>query len=229
MRLYKRGRIWWTWYYPDGKRKDVSTRCRDKRAAALVARQYERLAAAPPDPTANQTSLAQACEHFRVDRRNRGRSPDTLRFYATKLGHLLRVFGSEISLDDIDAVAVDAYLGKRLDEGASRSTVAKELGTLRGVLRLAKRMHRFAGDVGTILPEGWSAGYVPRKRSLTHEQARKLIAALPPGRAAHVAFLLVSGARWKPSTKARRRDFDLERGLVEVRGTKTPGDRKSTV
>lgn len=222
MRLYKRGRIYWTWYYPDGKRKDVSTKCRDFRAAELVARRYERLAAAPADAAKDQTTLESACGAFRVERRNRGRAPDTLRYYDTKLGHLLRVLGAATPLDDITATSVDELIAIRLGEGASRSTVAKELGALRGVLRLAKRRGEYSGDVGSVLPEGWSSGYKPRKAHHSREQLDSLLAELPSDRASHVAFIVVTAARLGESVRARRSDFDLARSTIRVRGTKTP-------
>jgi integrase len=218
-RLYRRGRIWWTWFYDaKGIRRPVSTKCRDRRAAAAVARRHERNAAAPSDP-ASTTTLAEACERFQVDRKNRERASKTLEYYATKLGHLLFVFGEERTLDTIDAAAVDDYIAERIDAGASRHTVAKELGSLRGVLRLAKRRGEYNGDPATVLPEGWSSGYKPRKLSLTIPQARKLLQALPAPRRPHIAFILATGARWGESVRARA--VDMGPLSVELRGTKT--------
>jgi hypothetical protein len=46
-RLFKRGRVWWGWYYENGCRVRRSTRCRDKSAAERIATQWERDAADP--------------------------------------------------------------------------------------------------------------------------------------------------------------------------------------
>lgn len=225
-RLYRRGRIWWTWFYDErGKRFDKSTRCRDKRAASSVARRYERSAASPADPTAT-TTLAEACRRFQVDRRNRGRAADTLEYYATKIGHLLFVFGEERPLDDIDARAVDDYIAERLDDGVLRATVAKELGALRGVLRAARRRGEYHGDPSVVLPEGWTTGYVPRKRKLTPAEANRLLLALPVKRRPHVAFILAFAASWGESVRAERADMDLAKALVAIRGTKTATRRR---
>ena len=41
-------------------------------------------------------------------------------------------------LDGVNAATVDSYMVTRGNEGASKHTVAKELGALRGVLRTAR-------------------------------------------------------------------------------------------
>lgn len=219
-RLYKRGRIWWTWTYGiNGKRKPQSTKCRDRRAAEAVARRLEREAASPAAASHPTATLKQACDRFQVDRENRGRAADTLEYYETKLGHLLRVFGDDRPIDSIDAIAVDEYIGARTED-ASRHTIAKELGALRGVLRLARRRGEFHGDPAAVLPEGWSRGYEPRRRHHTMAQAKRLLLALPD-RAAHLAFVYVTGARWGEASRAERADVDLRAASVRLRGTKT--------
>ncbi len=225
-RLYKRGRIWWTWFYDaDGRRRVKSTRCRDHRAASIVARQLERESAAPGNAASAET-IRGACERLRVDRENRGRSDATISYYETKLGHILRVFGADTLLSEVDPVSVDAYIATRRSEDASIATIAKELGALRGALRLAARRGEYDRDPSSVLPEGWSGGYRPRTRSLTEDQARELIAELRHDRAAHVAFMLATGARLGESIRARRSDIDLDRHVVALRGTKTPGARR---
>jgi hypothetical protein len=47
MPLYKRGRVWWGWFYENGKRVSQSTGCRDRNAADAKVRQWERDAADP--------------------------------------------------------------------------------------------------------------------------------------------------------------------------------------
>jgi hypothetical protein len=71
-----------------------------------------------------------------------------------KVGHLVRVLGMESRLASVDARAVDRYIETRLAEGAARYTIQKELVTLRGTLKVAKRrgeltrMRRhFAGEI----------------------------------------------------------------------------------
>lgn len=221
-RLYKRGRIWWTWFYDDeGKRHDASTKRRDKRAAALVARRYERSAAAEAHPTRDPTTLKTACDQLRVDRRNRGRAQDTISYYNTKLGHLVRVLGDETHIETLTAEVIDGYIAKCLAEGASRNTVGKELRALGGVLRLAQRRQQFSASLESVLPHAWEHDAPERGSVHSLEQATCLVDTIAPKRAAHVAYLYVSGARLAASHRAERIDFDLEASLLRVRGTKT--------
>ncbi|HKP64478.1 MAG TPA: tyrosine-type recombinase/integrase [Polyangiales bacterium] len=220
-RLYKRGRIWWGWYYRDGKRVCASTRCCDRRAAEAVLRQWERHAVDPDYAAAHSTTLSEALGRFIVDRGNRGRADSTIDFYRSKAGHLLRLFGQELKLAHVNARRVDDYVNTRLDEGASRHTVYKELVTLRGTLKVAKRRGEFCGDIQAVMPDGFSTGYKPCERKLTIDEARRLLAQLRPDRAAHVAFMIATGARWSESGRAMRVDIDWRRGLVRLRGTKT--------
>jgi integrase len=78
-----------------------------------------------------------------------------------------------------------------------------------------------------VMPDGFDAGYEPRSRFLTPEEAPKLLAALTPDRAARVAFILAIGARWGESERARPEDVSLERGVVFLRGTKTVNAKRT--
>lgn len=225
-RLYKRGRIYWTWFYDaEGKRQSVSTKTRDRRTAIARARQIEREDASQAHPT-EATTLLQACEAFGVDRTNRGRSDATIRYYEVKLGHLLRVFGDDKPIEEFGPADSDHLISTRLSEGVDRHTIAKELGALGGVLRLAQRHGTFTGNVAQVLPQGWSAGYVPQTRSWTLEQAHELVGHLRADRGAHIAFLFASGARLGASHRAQRPDIDLPSGLIRVRGSKTAAAKR---
>jgi integrase len=109
----------------------------------------------------------------------------------------------------------------RLAEGACRNTVKKELTTIRGMLKVAKRRGEFPSDIGAVMAEGFESGYQPRKRFLTGPEAQALLAELTPDRAARVAFILATGARWGETDRARRQDVQTEAERVLLRGTKT--------
>jgi len=87
--------------------------------------------------------------------------------------------------------------------------------------KVAKRRGEFTGDIGAVMPDGFEAGYCPRSRFLSATEAQVLLAELTPDRAARVAFILATGARWGESERARPGDVDLTRGTVLLRGTKT--------
>jgi len=228
-RLYKRADSpnWYTTIAGKG----VSTGCRDRRAAEARSAALERAAYAPADPTPNTPTLAAALEHAMSERRGRGRAEGTLHMYGIKVGHLERVLGPETRLGTIDAKAIDRFTAQRLEEGAHRNTVAKELGVLRVALKLARRRGEYPHDPAAVMPVGWSAEYTPRTRALSPEEARVLLGDLlgeveqrrgtMANRAGMVAFIIATSARWSEAERARRED--VGEGYVALRGTKTVG------
>lgn len=224
-RLYKRGDTWWCSFYVNGVRVRQSTGCRDKRAAEARAAELERRAADPTHAAANEATLADALSAVAADRRAKGRAEGTITMHRTKAGHLVRVLGADRALSTIDAAAVDAFIEQRLGEGAARSTVHKELCSLRVALKIAIRRGRWQGRLEAVMPEGFSLDYKPKTRALTRDEFDRLLVALRPGRAAHVAFIVGTGARWIESERAQPSDVaaDANGGSVHLRGSKTEG------
>lgn len=222
-RLYKRGDVFWCWFYdPQKRRRCVSTRCTDRRAAELAAHRLEREAADPSHAAAHATTLRAALERLVVDRGERGRAAGTVAMYRSKSGHFRRLLGDDFRLAELTARVVDDYIAKRLGEEASRSTVGKELTTLRAALRLAKRRGELAVDIAAIMPIGWSIEYRPRTSVLRRARdLQALVDELIDDRGAHACFIVATGARWGESLRATRADVDLARGVVRLRGTKT--------
>ncbi len=147
-----------------------------------------------------------------------------------KAGHLTRILGAGLTLHQVTARVVDTFVDQRLDEGAARNTIHKELTVLRSTLKVAKRRGEFPGDIAAVMPDGFSPEYKPRERYLTPVQAQALLAELEPDRAARVAFILATGARWSESDTASHGDIHLEGDVLRLRGTKTDGsDRRVPV
>jgi integrase len=174
-------------------------------------------------------TLAHACDAFVAEREQRGRSGSTLRYYGCKVAAITETLGGGTPLNSIDARAVQEYIrarravrfGKKKDRELSSHTIAKELGVLRSVLRMAKRLDMFHADPAKVLPDDWSTGYQPKRRALSRAEADALLARLARPRAAQVAFIVATGARWSEAERARRSDIKLPCNLVELRGTKT--------
>jgi integrase len=230
-RLFRRGRVWYGWFYENGRRITRSTKCRDRSAAERVARQWERDAADPDHAAARTATLTDALQLLlRLDEEEVGagrRSPDTVEFHRTKAGHLVRVFETNergehggFSLARLRAFDVDGYISRRRSEGAADTTISKELVVLRKSLRLAIRAGLWRGRVDEVIPIAFSPGYEPRKRALTADELKKLLAELLPDRAARVAFIVATSACWRETELARRSDVGEGLTTVLLRGTK---------
>ena len=226
-RVYLRtGSPYWQaeWYDVEGKRHQRSTRTADRAAAVALLRAWERAAADPARAAADTATLKSALEALqalRAEEAKAGRkSLATVDFVAAKAGHPLRIFGERALLAKINAKAVDGYIAQRRREGASDSTIHKELVVLRGACALAARRGRWAGDVARVFPRGFSPAYTPRTRWLPPAELEVLLEKLPRDRAALVAFVVATSAETAAWQRARVEDVDLDAGRVRVRGSK---------
>lgn len=213
--FYVRGStIWWTRDPITGKAASSGTD--DIERAKEEFHRRELLHADPANPAAQ--TLDWWCQELLRDKRE-NRAEGTVDFYEGKLGHVLRLFGGTSMPKDITPATVDRYLARRRVEGAINSTLGKELTAIEQLCRVAKRRGAYAGDIGSLRPVSFSVNYRPRERWLTRVELTALLAALSPHRAAHVAFIVATGARWSESTRARPEHVLTDR--IHILGTKT--------
>ena len=251
-RLIKRGRVWHGWYYQDGERVQRTTRCTDRRAAEAVVREWEREASDPNHAGSTRAlmrdALALVVRRAQEDAAAGKRSADTVSYYQRVTGTLSRLFepdGEPFRLAKLRPADVDAYIAARRSEPARRAkateeraprvkdtTIGKELRALGRALKLAKRAGLWQGDVEELLPVDFGTGYTPVERWLPLDETMRLIAQLVPDRAARVAFIVATSARWGESNRARREDVtaSIATSLIYLRGTKTEdSDRRVPV
>lgn len=227
-RLVRRGGIWYCWVpKPGGGTRRVTTNCTDRKAAEAKARELERGAADPAHQASYTTTVQQACDRFLASRKRAGRAAGTLHHYGVKLSHLATKLRMPLAM--LTMASVERYIDEREQEGARRTTIKKELRALQVTLRHARRQGLWLGEVDRVVPE-YADDYKPRTRALSFDEARDLIAVLAfadnsqpieraRNRAAMVAFILATGARWGEACRARREDVVGE--FVHLRGTKT--------
>lgn len=219
--FYRRGGIIWLRTDPvTGKPK--STRSKTQRGAEAFLAERERHAADPGYAASHQTTLGEWVQNMMAEKQ-RSRASETVRFYKPKVGHLIRLFGEDAPLAAITPVTVDQYRDTREEEGAAHYTISKEFTALRQVLKRAKRAGQYGGDLTTLFPLGYGHGYEPRDTVLSVDAEARLRAELSPDRWGCIAFMLATAARLGEATRARREDWDPERRLFHVRGTKTDG------
>ena len=222
MRLYKRGPVWWARWTENGATRKKSTRCRDRAAANLVARQWERQRADPDHAAANQTTVGDALTRFLTELKHEDLSDHTRKMYRLKGGHVRRLLGG-VLLAELDHDRVLRYVREREHEGAHTHSVHRELTTLRRSLSSARRGRLFGRDPRSVLPR-YSAGYVPRTRYLSCFELAAVMAHLDPGRAAFLGFIVATSARLGEARRARREDIGPE--SIVLRGTKTARSRR---
>lgn len=224
-RLFKRGGIWHTWVPKrGGGTRKVTTNCTNKEAAKKRAAELEREAVDPTYAAANKTATRDACAEFLSSRIRRGRAEGTLHHYRTKLGHIVRLMPPRLA--DVDASACERFIEQRLEEGAAQTTVKKEIRALGATLRHSRRQGIYLRDVEAVIPE-LEETYKPRDRFLQPLELVALVNALSRERAAHVVYIVATGARWGESVRARIREDVREGAMVHLRGTKTALARRT--
>jgi integrase len=220
----RNSKVWYTRIQlPDGRRVVRSTGCTDLAAAKLARRRLEQAAMADTDAAENQAqeyALGQALTDFIADRERIGRAAGTIESYETKSKHLVRLFDPHRDVNTLALTDVERYADRRLEEGASRHTVKKELVTLIGALRVAKRRRLFRGDLDALKLEGFSAGYKPRERWLPRDEYQLLESQFQTDRARHLRFFVLTGASLGEAKRCERKDVDLRNGILVLPGTK---------
>lgn len=217
MRIFRRGKTWWAQY----RDRRFSLKVTDETAARLAFKELQRRDADPTYRPAHQAqTLQQALDAFAARQKERGRAPGTMRRYGVHASHFARVFGEHVPLGSIDAAAVDEYLTQRHAEGAARLTQWQEICTLRGALKLARRLGHYPHVIEAVIPHDFEHEYKPLERHLDWPQAQKLLAGLAEPRAAVVAFILATAADWRSVELAEPGDIDMKARTVLVRGSK---------
>lgn len=222
--LYKRGKkgiFWCRVRNRAGRIVRKSTHCVDREAALLVASKLERASADPTHARAYETTLEGCMNDYLDDLERRGRSDATKAIALQKCGHFIRLWGPKKAMGSIDARTVTEYTDTRRAEGVTGFTIKKELGHLRQVLTIARHHRVFHLAPEEVLPPYFVGEHKPKTRWPTPGELEALLAQLDKRRAAHVLFIVATGARWSESVKASRSDVMFELGIVRLHGTKT--------
>ena len=230
-KLYKRPRspYWWAeGYDSEGQRWRESTKSRDRSVASKVAKRLEREKLLA-DPGLPELTLWDALELLRAHKERREVSDATMEILATKGGQLLRVLGPRRNVAALTLLDAEAYLDQRVREGVSKHTISKEWGTLRGALRQARRHGMYPADPADIWPDALRDVYTPKDRWLTLEEYRRLMLALPRGRADHLTMYCHTGVRYGELCRLTVQDVNRDAQTVFVRGKKGRKDRAERV
>jgi malate synthase len=226
--LYRRGRIWWCWFYEKGgelQRRSCATT--DKAAARVRLAEYEREAL---DPAARKPQSLNDALHALLDERRATTTAQNVSFLESKAAALVAVLGHDLPITSIeDAKAGRGYIearrrlslrGKRVSDRC----IKRELEVLVMALRYAKGAGRWSGDLDAIIPDDFHPDPTPKGDTITRDQALRIFPRLTPDAAAAVAFSLATGAERAALGNALRSDIPADLTTCDrilVRGTKT--------
>jgi integrase len=220
-RLYWRGRkLWAKVLGPGGQIIRRATGCTDPKAGSARADEFERIAADPSYAASATATLNSAIASYLEELDRRGSSDATKGIARSKLGHFVRLWGGDRQLRTITSSLIVEFIDARNKEGVVDYTIAKELGQLRQLLKLARYLGTFKAELDTIFPPRIAGSYTPRDRWPVPAEITKLRRRLTDDRFAFALFILATGARLSEVRRARRED--IGRDEVLLRGTKTP-------
>lgn len=216
MRIYRRGAAGIFWVQWRGQRQSLGTN--DRKAAELAFAELQRRAADPTYATAHETTLDSCLADHIADRKRLQRADGTIEAIGYHAGHWCRVLGAEFPLALFTPRSADKYIAEREAEGAKPATIVKEISTMRGALRSAKRRGQWHGDPATVFPE-YTAPLSELDRHLTLPQVFALLCVLPTHRRPHIAFMVAFAADWGSLWTAQ--PGDIGGASAVIRGTKT--------
>ncbi|MEN8374469.1 MAG: site-specific integrase [Gemmatimonadota bacterium] len=217
-RIYQRGGVWWIDYGHNGKRyRESSGSTRKSDATDLLKRRMGEAGKGKlVGPSEKRVTFDDLAAIVETDYKVQGnRSLDRLRI---ALGHLGRFFGEDKALT-ITPDRVKAYIANRQEEGASASSIQKELAALKRAFKLA-----VLEGVLSARPELPSIRVRnTRKGFFNPKELERLIAELPEPLRAPVRFAALTGWRKAEVLSLEWSSVDFEAGVVRL----APGTTKN--
>lgn len=209
--LSTKGRdIWWAVYYADGKRIRCSTGLTDRRAAEEWLKQRER-EAVDLSPVSKKALLSEALTKIV---QSHGIGDNTKRMYVQRGAQIMETLG-DVNLFELTRDDVHRHIGMRLGKKISRSTVHKEIITIKRCLEIV------GAPVDCTRKLEFKFVYKPRSRWLTFNEYIALTLRLPDRKKIWVTLACYTGGRRSEVDSMLCEDVDFERNSIRIRGTKT--------
>ncbi len=208
--------VWWVEWKEAGKKK-----CKrigpDRKVAELFELEIRRKKALWKAGLQKETiTLRDFWPRYYIWAKQHNRSPET-KLCRWKV-HLEPFFG-DIPMGEISKRLVEDYKLKRLQEGASNSTINKEIRLLHHILEMATEWEYLDRNPITRI-RGLPEERKGKGRALSPQEFQKLLRYLSPTYVDLACFLAYTGARLGDALSLRWRDIDFEKGLIVIAGEK---------
>lgn len=207
----------------------LDTGSSDAGSASNIARQLVAAASDPAGISPHTPAISAHTVYDAIDRLAEvgllDNAQGTVECYQQRGGHVVRLLGA-LPVDALTLDVLHEYIANRLNEGAARETIRKELTVLRQALKLARKRGLFLWDPSDLFPD-FEARYTPRTGWLTPAQVDLLLGKLEPHRQRWVLVAVYTGARRSELERIDWRDLDFGKGELRIRGTKTAGSVRS--
>jgi len=211
-RTFQRGSTWWIAYSHRGKEYRESSQSESEaRARKLLKKRLGEINAGKfIGPNEDRLTFDDLVQDLRNDYQVNGRrSLATINYY---IPHLKGFFGMDRAVD-ITSKRGKAYQVYRLEEGASRATVNREIAILGRMFSLAVKAETLSRKPRFEMLDGERV----RQGFLEHGDFLALLGNLPDYLKPVVEFLYLSGWRVGEARKLEWRDVDLQGRVIRLR------------
>ena len=225
MGLYKRGRLWWVRFSYDGRQIRRSAKTDNKKKAEdfycllrreiVEGRWIERL---PGERKRFREMMEKYMKEHSIPTKASSERDKS------SLTHLLPFFGNYY-LKQITPKAINEYKNQRRIEGASPSTINRELALMKHAFNLAIKEWEWINK-NPVERVSFEKEPPPRDRWLTREEEEKILSVSPQWLREIIIFALETGCRREEILSLVWREVDFSNHAVTIFGKKT-GERRS--
>ena len=224
--MYQRGKVWWIKYYRNGKYYRESSNSRVKKVAEGLLKRREGEAAIGRIPRVEFEKIRfdQLVEEYLRDFRiNRRKSLSRAELSVNKLKESFE--GMKVT--GISTSMINAFVEKRLSEGAANATTNRDLSALKRMFNLGARQSPPLVDRVPFIPMLKENN--ARKGFFEHEEFLALHSALPPYLKGFATFGYRVGWRFSEISGLTWKQVDRQQGIVRLEVGETKNNDARTV
>jgi len=224
--IYKRGKTYWIKYYENGKPIFESSKSKTKMVARELLKQREGDISQGKMPGVyfeKVTFKDLSIDFLRDYEINKKKSIAKAK---RSINHLKESF-ADMRANKINTIEINAYIQKRLDEGAANSSINRELAALKRMMNIGARQ---------TPPKVNRVPYIPmlkenniRTGFFEHDEFLKFRDKLPEYLKGFVTFAYKLGWRVSELTDLKWNQVDRIRGIVRLEPGETKNDEGRTV